>query len=305
MTTATATPSLVPSTPAAIAAAADEWAKVPAGVNVMLMGPAGTGKTHSIGTLVDSGIEVFYLGLESGLESLLGYYTDRGLAVPANLYWHQFNTQASGFESMISNAEKINMLNLESLAKMVDPNKSKYNQFVNLLKVLSNFKDDRTGETFGPVDKWPSTRALVIDGLTGLGNIAMSLVVGGKAVKNQSDWGIAQGQVETILRQLCDGCKCHLVVLAHVERETDQVLGGTKIMVSSLGRALAPKIPPMFSDVILATRQGTTWTWDTASALADVKTRNLPIKADNAPSFAPIIAKWRARTAGAAAPIKT
>lgn len=271
----------------------------------MLMGPAGTGKTHSIGTLVDSGIEVFYLGLESGLESLLGYYTDKGKPVPANLHWHQFNTQAQGFEAMISNAEKINMLNLESLAKMVDPNKSKYNQFVQLLKVLSNFKDDRTGETFGAVDSWTSERALVIDGLTGLGNIAMSLVVGGKAVKNQSDWGIAQGQVETILRQLCDGCRCHLVVLAHVEREVDQVLGGTKIMVSSLGRALAPKIPPMFSDVVLTVRQGTTWTWDTSSALADVKTRNLPIKADNPQSFAPIISKWRARIAGAAAPVNT
>lgn len=278
---------------------------VPAGVNVMVMGPAGAGKTHSIGTLVDSGIEVFYLGLESGLESLLGYYTDRNKPIPANLHWHQFNTQAQGFEAMISNAEKINMLNLESLAKMVDPNKSKYNQFVQLLRVLSNFKDDRTGETFGAVDAWTSERALVIDGLTGLGNIAMSLVVGGKAVKNQSDWGIAQGQVETILRQLCDGCKCHLVVLAHIEREVDQVLGGTKIMVSSLGRALAPKIPPMFSDVILAARSGTTWTWDTASALADVKTRNLPIKADNPQNFAPIISKWRARVAGAVAPVTT
>ena len=42
------------------------------GVNVLLMGPAGTGKTHSLGTLVEAGIEVFYLGLESGLE-LAGY----------------------------------------------------------------------------------------------------------------------------------------------------------------------------------------------------------------------------------------
>ena len=27
------------------------------GVNVLLMGPAGTGKTHSLGTLVEAGIE--------------------------------------------------------------------------------------------------------------------------------------------------------------------------------------------------------------------------------------------------------
>ena len=59
------------------------------GVNVLLMGPSGTGKTHSIGTLVDLGIDVFYLALEAGMESLLGYWTDRGKEVPANLHWHK------------------------------------------------------------------------------------------------------------------------------------------------------------------------------------------------------------------------
>ena len=44
------------------------------GFNCMLMGPAGSGKTHAIGTLVDAGVEVFYLALEPGLESLLGYW---------------------------------------------------------------------------------------------------------------------------------------------------------------------------------------------------------------------------------------
>ena len=271
-----------------------------AGVNVALMGPAGTGKTFSVGTLVDSGIEVFYLSLESGLESLLGYYSDVGKPIPPNLHWHQFKTQVDGFSSMIDSAKKINLMSLDSLAKMADPQKSKYDQFVKLLETLSNFPDDRTGQKFGAVDSWGPDRAIVIDGLTGLGNIAMSLVIGGKPVRNQSDWGIAQGQVETVLRQLCDGCKCHFILLAHVERETDPVLGGTKIMLASLGKALAPKLPSMFSDVILASRQGTTWSWDTNSSIADVKSRNLPLRADNKPDFRPIIEKWRARMTAAA-----
>lgn len=265
------------------------------GVNVLLMGPAGTGKTHSIGTLVDAGVEVFYLGLEPGLESLVGYYTDRGLPIPANLHWHILEAPSASFESMLGDATKINTLSLDSLAKMIDPNKSKHNQFLKLLTCLNNFTDQRTGELFGPVDKWTPSKCLVIDGMAGLGRAAMSLVIGGKAVKNQSDWGIAQDQLERLLRNICDGCKCHFVLLAHVERETDQILGGIKIMVSTLGRALAPKIPPMFSDVILCVRSGSTWTWDTASAMADVKTRYLPIKSDNLASFGPIIAKWKAR----------
>jgi hypothetical protein len=123
----------------------------------------------------------------------------------------------------------------------------------------------------------------------------MSLVVGGKPVKSQSDWGIAQDQVEKLLRMLCDNCDCHFILLAHVERETDAVLGGVKLMVSTLGAKLAPKIPAMFSDVILTVRQGTKFLWDTGNTQADLKTRNLPIKSDIEPTFAQIIAKWKAR----------
>lgn len=265
------------------------------GFNVLLMGPAGTGKTFSIGTLVDEGVEVFYLALESGMESLLGFWKDRGQPVPENLHWHKLAAPKANLTEMITNAKNINTLNLDSLAKMTDPNKSKHNQFVSLLEALNNFPDDRTGESYGPVNEWDQSRVLVIDGATGISNCAMSLVVGGKAVRNQSDWGIAQDQVEKIVRMLCDNCPCHFVLLAHVERETDAVLGGVKLMVSTLGKALAPKLPSMFSDVILTTRSGDKWVWDTASAMADVKTRNLPIKSDNPPTFKSILDKWVAR----------
>ena len=67
-------------------------------------------------------------------------------------------------------------------------------------------------------------------------------------------------------------------------------------MASTLGKALAPKIPSMFSDVILTTRENTKWTWDTASAMADLKTRNLPIAQGITPDFRQIIEKWKSRT---------
>ena len=262
---------------------------------MLLMGPSGTGKTYSIGTLVDMGVEVFYLALESGMESLLGYWTDRGLPIPPNLHWHKLVAPAASFTDMIATAKNINMLSLDSLAKMADPNKTKHNQFVSLLEALNNFPDDRTGETYGPVNTWDQSRVLVIDGATGISQCAMALVVGGKAVRNQSDWGIAQDQVEKIVRMLCDNCACHFILLAHVERETDAVLGGVKLMVSTLGKALAPKFPAMFSDVILTERQGDKWSWNTASAMADVKTRNLPIRSDNPATFADIMNKWVSR----------
>lgn len=265
------------------------------GFNILLMGPSGTGKTYSIGTLVDQGVEVFYLALESGMESLLGYWTDRGKPVPGNLHWHRVAPPTASFEQMIANARNINMLNLEALAKQHDPNKSKHNQFVSLLESLNNFPDDRTGELYGPVNSWDQSRFLVIDGATGISLCAMSLVVGGKAVRSQSDWGIAQDQVEKLVRMLCDNCACHFILLAHVERETDLVLGGIKLMVSTLGKALAPKFPAMFSDVVLAERSTDKWSWNTASTMADVKTRNLPISSSIAPDFRVILDKWISR----------
>jgi hypothetical protein len=265
------------------------------GANVLLMGPGGVGKTHCLGTLAEAGIEVFYLGLEPGLESLLGYFTDKGKEIPANVHWHIVEAPKASFGDMIDSANKINTMALDTLAKMTDPKRMNHNQFVKTLEALNGFIDQRTGTNYGPVDEWPEGAALCLDSLTGLGRAAMSLVVGGKPVKNISDWGIAQDQVEKILRMLTDNCRCWFVLLAHVERETDQVLGGIKLMVATLGAKLAPKLAPMFSDVILCVREGAKFSWNTGSASADVKTRNLSIAEGLPPSFGPIVTKWLSR----------
>lgn len=265
------------------------------GVNVLLMGPSGTGKTHSLGTLVDSGVEVFYLGLEPGLESLLGYFTDRGKPIPENLHWHQLEAPKASFLDMLDSAKKINTMALDSLAKMSDPKRSNHNQFIKLLEALNDFPDDRTGTKFGAVDTWGPSRAFALDGMAGLGRAAMSLVVGGKPVRNQSDWGIAMDTVERLLRMLTDNCHCHFVLIAHVERETDAVLGGVKISLSTLGNKLGPKVIPMFSDVILTVREGSKFSWSTGSAQADTKTRNLAIADGQSPDFQVIIKKWKSR----------
>jgi hypothetical protein len=268
------------------------------GWNVLLEGPTGVGKTFSIGTLVDTGLEVCCLFTESGQETLFGYYADRGLPIPDNLHIHQVKAGTASFSDLIDSAKKTNSLSHEALAKMTDPRRGNYNGYINILTALNNFTDQRTGESFGGVDSWGVDRVLVLDGLTGVNRAAMQLVAGGKAARTQAEWGQAQFYVEEMLQNLTNGCRCHFVLIAHIERETDMVLGGSKITMSTLGKALAPKIPQMFSDVVLCRRDGDKFFWSTADVQADLKVRNLKLGTNLTPDFRTIHSKWLSRVNG-------
>ena len=263
------------------------------GPNVLIMGDAGTGKTRSLATLVETGIEVFVVSIEQGFESLLDYWTKQGKPIPDNLHWHKIQPPKASFKELAEVALKVNTLSYEGLSKMIDVNRHMHNLFIKVNETFFNFVDDRTGEVFGDVSTWGPDRAIAVDGLTGLSRAAMSLTVGGKPSKNQGDYGIAQGQLEGFLRLICDHCKCWFILLAHVEKEMDPVVGGTKITVASIGQKLPPLIPPMFGDVIYAIRDGTKWTWNTSGAGVVTKARNLPWAENMAPTFQVIYDTWK------------
>lgn len=256
------------------------------GVNVLLMGASGTGKTHSLRTLVDSGLEVFVLFTEPGMEVLADIPSDK-------LHWHYIPPSSPDWSDMIDSASKINKLSLKSLSEMSDINKSKYTEFLDVLGSLANFKDDRTGQTYGGVDSWGPERVIVVDSLSGLSIMAMNLIAGSKPVKSIADWGVSVDNLERLLTKLCVDTRCHFVLISHLERETDEVTGGTSLTASTLGRKLGPKLPRFFSDVIHVKRDGEKFNWSTATSNVDTKARNVKIAADLPPSFQPIIASWR------------
>jgi len=271
------------------------------GPKVLLEGPAGTGKTYAIGTLVDwaakNDKQVFVLFAENGLETLLGYWKDRGLPVPECLHYCQTMTKPLGLTSLIDAADKVGKLSYENVAKMVDPNRGTNNAFHKILTACSNFKDDRTGELFGAVDTWGTDRIFVIDSLSELSNACMKMVIGNKPTASQPDYGVAQNNLINFLRLCTQGLACTFVMTAHVNREKDDITGAIKLMTSSIGIALAGVIPQLFSDVIYTVREGNNWYWDTAAANVDVKTRNLPIQAKLPPNLGAIMDKWKARAA--------
>jgi len=201
---------------------------------------------------------------------------------------------APNWDAMIELTKQIHKLSFEALSKFQDPNRSIYTEFIELLTTLSDFKCDCCGRSWGPVDKFPLRYALAIDSLSGINPMAMNLVVGGKPVKGPGDWNIAMTAINNLITRLT-AINCPLCLTAHLEREQDETTGAMTLMASTLGRKLAPVIPRFFSDVILAKRDGTKFTWDTSAVNVDLKARNIGIAANQPPSFKPIFDNWAGR----------
>lgn len=267
------------------------------GPKTLLVGGTGSGKTHAIRTLVEAGLEVFVAFTEPGMEVLADIPSDK-------LHWHYIPPASPDWSDMLDSATKINQLSLKVISGMEDINKRKYAGFLDLIRALGDFPDDRTGQKFGPVDSFGENRVLVIDSLSGLNILAMNLVTGSKPVKSMADWGMAMDNLERLIIKLTTDVPCPMVMIAHQERETDEVTGGTTIMASTLGKKLAPRLPRFFSDVINTKRDANKFTWSTMTHNMDLKARNIPIGDNIEPSFKPIIAAWKKRLDQAEADLK-
>lgn len=259
------------------------------GPRIMLMGGPSSGKTHSLRTFLDLGLEVFIIATE---------YPDVLLDTPPEkMHWAYVEPGLADWDTLKSNAEKINALSNDALQKLPGVNKQKYRQFFDVLNVLSNFKCERTGQVFGNAAEWGLNRVLVIDSLSGLSIMARDLAVGAKPIISQPDWGVMMHNLEMFLNACVTGTRCTFVLTAHLERELDEVSGGMRLMASTLGRKLAPKLPRFFSDVVLCKRDGRSWSWDTSVSDVDVKARNLPIGVGGIPqNFKQIVDAWEKRT---------
>lgn len=247
-------------------------------VNTLIQGPIGTGKSHSLRSIVDLGMELFVISTEPGIEHLLGD-TD-----PERCHWHYIAPANPDWDIMIKSADQINTWEQKDL-QASKGNRLEYRQFIEFLGTCANFTCDRTGQQFGPVDNFGLDRCLAWDGLTGLSTMALDLVCGNKPIKTIADWGMAMDNLERIINKALVSTRCSFVMTAHVEREIDEVFGGTKINVSTLGRKLAPKIPRFFDEVVQAVRAGDQFHWSNMDNGVDLKKRLLPFGEDLKPNF--------------------
>lgn len=276
-----------------------------AGPNILLNGEAGTGKTHALGTLVDwaerNKFEAFYLDIENSLETLLGYFrtpldNKPAREVPGCLHWHQMRAAPISLAQMLTAAKDTGDLSYELLTKKQDPNRGTNNQFHRVLSALADFKDDRqNGKSYGPADRFTSRHILILDSFTELSNLAAKMVVGSRPTMAPPDYGTAQNHLMNFVRLCTQGVPCTFVMTAHPTRDKDEITGATKTQISTVGTAIQPQIPPLFSEVIYSVREGSKFSWATDAYGVVAKTRYLGYRSNIPQDFGQIMDAWLKR----------
>lgn len=260
------------------------------GFNTLLLGAPGSGKTSSIVTLAQAGLEVFVAFTEQGIGNLKKAMTlhnlteeERGL-----IHYAYIKPGRGSFKKLAKGATEVNRA--AEFGRMVAGNRKDHSQFIDLLDLCSDFVD-QNGESFGAVDEWGAERILVVDGMSGLNDMCMSLVVGDKPVKTLQDWGVAIDQLDKFVKQCCN-LLCCFGLLSHMEQEKDEVTGRMIVTASALGRKLGASIGRHFQDVILTSKGKGKYQWATDDSRIELKHSYLNESASLPATFEPLVAAW-------------
>jgi hypothetical protein len=262
---------------------------------MLLLGDSGAGKTYSITTLLKAGLEVFVLITEpNGIDSLIDAVEKQNLDIN-KLHWKILSPVAMDVKLLGEQAAKVNALTFEGISKLTSGvEKSRCTQYIDLIKTVAKFVDDRTGVDYGDITTWGPDRVFVLDSLTGLVTMAIQNTIGLRPTIQLQEYGIIQTMLENTIT-LFTNLKCFFVMTAHVDRLVDEVNGGMKIMAYSIGKKLSPVLPRFFSEVVYVYREGTSFWWSTATLNVSTKQRSLPISDKIPPSFEPIVSSYHNR----------
>lgn len=272
----------------------------------LIIGPAGAGKTSSLSTLLSQGLTVRMLATEPTAPNRVLEEAKRRNIDSSKFDWQYVSPTPPSWSALLDKAKIVNTMSLKDIADMKGGiAKPQGQQFIRFIEAMNNFKSDRNGTQHGDVSSWNDDTAFVVDGLSGLSEMSRNLTIGWKPNPAPGEWGVMQSNILDVVRKLCSDLSCFFVLIGHIEREQNEITGMSNITVSTLGAKLAPKLPPLFTNVVLAKRSGPKYEWSVADNNVDTKPGDLEFKADLPQDFAPIVTAYRNRKKAVATPALT
>lgn len=225
---------------------------------ILLLGDSGSGKTGALASLAEAGYNLRVTDVDNGVDALKNVLLD-----PRSPY-------------KPGSADRVNFVTITEKMKNVGGKLIPRSATVwtRAIKLLENWEETRPNpdstaekplppivtDSFGSILTWTPQDILVIDSLTFLCQAALNFVLsmnarlGGRV--EQSDWYQAQQMVEGLLQMLYDeAVKCNVIISAHVGYSGDDN-SPLKGQIISLGKALSPKIPRYFNNMLMMKTSG-------------------------------------------------
>lgn len=252
----------------------------------IVIGESGTGKTHSLMTLIPAGQKLRLVSIENNSlnvikKAIKEYQVKvRAKKVPP-IQEGQLGVMIPGKPKLgLADFHKAQKENLgkttDVVMKQTDPKKKDYTRFIEVVESTVSFTDSLSGENMGLISDWGEDTTLALDSLTILCEAIKQHTIGGKVAISQPEWGMMQTTLKGYLRILTDDLLCNLVLLAHPVKEVDPNMGVTRIYPANLGVALNGEIPAMFTESIWAYTEKGLFYWSTQDKLCVTRHTFLP-----------------------------
>jgi len=204
-------------------------------VKLIYVGTSGTGKTGSLASLVKAGYKLRVLDLDNGIGPLLSFVRRECPELLDNV-------------DVIACRDKLKADPIKGATVSGAPK-----AYTDAIKYMTRWDDGSVPAEWGP------EYIFVLDSLTLFGRAAMRWAQGmDPSCKDPRQWfNTGQQSIMTVLDMLTSAeFRAHVIVVTHVDL-VEMPDGTTKGFASSLGKALGPKIPAVFNNMVLAESKGT------------------------------------------------
>ena len=267
--------------------------------NVLNFGPIGSGKSRAVRTLLREwpdergtwhkgvGKEVMLLALEAGAEAShdgctceMGFH--RKTLLPAGDNW----------EATREFVEKLGKLDsVEDMARIKIPLEVRhaYQQYLDLYDIRADFTCEVCNEAFGDVRSWGEDRVFVNDGLSGLTQIATHYVNGPRPFLALALYQPVMGLIRSYIHECVGLPNASYILIAHWDREINEVTREKTITIDTIGQKLAPRILKEFDEIMISRHEeGRKFWWSTIEDGVELKCRRLPYSASIQPNYGEI-----------------